>query len=214
VCSEHSTPSAVSPLKFFVYYSFFILLLLLWWWWWFLQGRSQSVQGAMLVYPRGSCGNTVCLLFAHLFFCISQAGLELASGSVGPLLFSQCNMAWRSCVMAGGSGSQSFDSLWWFFSCQVWFQSLSKIFDLWSSCCLLLHSNHHLGSLNLSVFSSGRNIHVSENRPVVLNWRDTCVCWKNSIDYTSWSVLHKASLWELCLYVVSIILSVLLMVAL
>jgi hypothetical protein len=40
----------------------------------FLQGRDQSVQGAMLVCPRGGCGNTVCHLFAHLFVCISQAG--------------------------------------------------------------------------------------------------------------------------------------------
>jgi hypothetical protein len=34
---------------------------------------------------------------------VSQAGLELASGGMGTLLFSQCNMAWRSFVQAGGS---------------------------------------------------------------------------------------------------------------
>jgi hypothetical protein len=32
------------------------------------------------------------------------------------------------------------------FLCQVWLQHLSKIFDLWSSCCLLPPSSCHLGS--------------------------------------------------------------------
>jgi hypothetical protein len=33
-----------------------------------------------------------------------------------------------------------------FFFCQVWLQHLSKILDLWSSCCLLPLSSHDLGS--------------------------------------------------------------------
>jgi hypothetical protein len=46
----------------------------------------QSVQGAMLVYPKGGCGNTAWYLFAHLLVCwISQANLEPASGSMGAL---------------------------------------------------------------------------------------------------------------------------------
>jgi hypothetical protein len=45
-----------------------------------------------------------------------QAGLELASGSAGTLLFSQCNVVWRSFVWAEGSGCQSFDSSLWFSS--------------------------------------------------------------------------------------------------
>jgi hypothetical protein len=57
VHSEHTTPSAACPFQFLVYYSVFCL---------FLRGRDQSVQRAMLVYPRGGCGNTVCHLFAHL----------------------------------------------------------------------------------------------------------------------------------------------------
>jgi hypothetical protein len=79
---------------------------------------GQSVQGAMLVCPRGSCGNTVCHLFSHLslLVCISHAGLEWVCGWVGTLLFSQCNEAWRSFVWAWGSGCWSFDSSWWFFS--------------------------------------------------------------------------------------------------
>jgi hypothetical protein len=39
-----------------------------------------------------------------------------------------------------------------FFYCQGWLQCLSKIFDLWSSCCLLLHSSHHFGSSHLLNF--------------------------------------------------------------
>jgi hypothetical protein len=84
--SEHPALSAVCPFQFLVYYSGFFCVV-------FLQGGGHSVQGAMLVYPRG--GNTVCHLFAHLLVCISQAGLEPVSGGTGALLFSQCKVAWR-----------------------------------------------------------------------------------------------------------------------
>jgi hypothetical protein len=40
------------------------------------------------------------------------------------------------------------------FFCQVWLQHLSKIFDLWSSRCLLPPSSRHLGSLMASHFCS------------------------------------------------------------
>jgi hypothetical protein len=100
----------------------------LYYWVLFLRGGSQSVQGAMLVYHRGGCGNTVCCLFAHLLACISQAGLELASGSIGALLFSQCNVAWRSFVWAGGSECRSFDSFWCFFLPNV---ALASQQDFW-----------------------------------------------------------------------------------
>jgi hypothetical protein len=58
------------------------------------------------------------MLGAHLLDMpnVSQAGLEPASGGVGALLFSQCNVAWRSFVRARGSGCQSFDSSWCFIS--------------------------------------------------------------------------------------------------
>jgi hypothetical protein len=55
------------PFPFLVYYSVF--------WGFFLQGGSWSVQGSMLVYPRGGCGNTAWCLFAHLLVCMSQAGI-------------------------------------------------------------------------------------------------------------------------------------------
>jgi hypothetical protein len=47
---------------------------------------------------------------------VSQAGLELVSGSARALLFSQCNIAWRNFIWAGDLGYQSFDSSWCFFS--------------------------------------------------------------------------------------------------
>jgi hypothetical protein len=103
------------PFQFLVYYSFF-----------FLQGGSQFVQGAMLLYPRVSCQNTACHLFAHLLICISQAGLEPASGDTGALLFSQCNVVWRSFVQAGGSGCWSFDASWCFFSAKCGSRVLAK----------------------------------------------------------------------------------------
>jgi hypothetical protein len=91
VCSEYPTSSAAYHFQFLFYYSGF-----------FLWRGGQSDQGAMLVYPRGGCGSTVCHLFAHPLVCVSQADLELTSGSTGALLVSQCNMAWRSFVWAGG----------------------------------------------------------------------------------------------------------------
>jgi hypothetical protein len=96
----------------------------------FLPGRTQSVQGVMLVYPRSGCGSTTCHLFAHLLVCISQADLELGFGSTGALLVSQCNVVWRSFVWTKGLGCQSFASSWWIFFCQLWLHRLSKIFDL------------------------------------------------------------------------------------
>jgi hypothetical protein len=46
---------------------------------------------------------------------VSEAGLEPVSGGTSSLLFSQCKVAWRSFVWAGGSGCQSSDSSWCFF---------------------------------------------------------------------------------------------------
>jgi hypothetical protein len=35
----------------------------------FCRAVGQSVQGSMLVYPRGGCGNTICHLFADPLVC-------------------------------------------------------------------------------------------------------------------------------------------------
>jgi hypothetical protein len=104
VHSKHPTLSAACVLLS----SLFIIQLFLW-------GGSQSVQGALLVYPRGGCGSTACCLFSYPLVCISQAGLELVSGGTGVLLFSQCNVAWKSFVWAGDSSCQSFVILHGFF---------------------------------------------------------------------------------------------------
>jgi hypothetical protein len=113
VPSEHPDPSVTClfsvPCLLFHFFAFIFA------------GGGQSVQWSMLVYPRGSCGNTACHLFALLLVHISQADLALSSGSAGALLFSQCNVVWRSFVQVGGSGCQSFDSSWCFFFCQMWF---------------------------------------------------------------------------------------------
>jgi hypothetical protein len=76
----------------------------------FCGAGGQSVQGAMLVYPRCGWGNTDAWCLPVGLPNVSQAGLEPASGSMVALLFSQCNVAWRNFVWAGGSGCWSSDS--------------------------------------------------------------------------------------------------------
>jgi hypothetical protein len=78
---------------------------------------GQSVQEAILVYPRGGVGilHDACLLTCWSVD-VSQAGLEPVSGGTGALLFSHCNVAWRSFVWAGGSRCGSFDSSQYFFA--------------------------------------------------------------------------------------------------
>jgi hypothetical protein len=67
----------------------------------FLRGGGQSVQGAMLVYPRGGCEDTACHLFAYMLVCMSQAGQELVPGSTGALLVSPCIVVWGRYAWAG-----------------------------------------------------------------------------------------------------------------
>jgi hypothetical protein len=119
-----------------------------------------------------------CLLFSLFFF--SRAGVrlsrelclfipEVAVGELSAVYLLTCwsvsakqvrsqhlavwepswflSVTWH--VRAGGSGCQTFASSWWF--CQVWLQHLSKIFALWSSCCLLPPSSHHFMQVTNSV---------------------------------------------------------------
>jgi hypothetical protein len=51
------------------------------------------------------------MLGAHLLVCwMSPSRLGAGVCGMGALLFSQCNMVWRSFVQAGGSGCQIFYS--------------------------------------------------------------------------------------------------------
>jgi hypothetical protein len=45
----------------------------------------------------------------------------------------------------------------------------------------------------LSVFSSGRIIHFTVNRPTLLNGKDTCIPWKYTIKVGSSNILHTVS---------------------
>jgi hypothetical protein len=73
------------------------------------QGLCWFIPGTAVGIPRAA-------YLLTLLVCVSQASLEPASGSVGALLSSQCNMAWRRFVLAGGLGCQNFASSWFFFS--------------------------------------------------------------------------------------------------
>jgi hypothetical protein len=106
VLSEYPTPSAACT------FSVPCLLLLL-----FLRGRGsdcpESYAGLSQERLWKYCVTVICLP-AHLLD-VSQAGLEPVSGSAGSLWLSQCNVAWRSFVWAGGSGCWSPGSSWCFF---------------------------------------------------------------------------------------------------
>jgi hypothetical protein len=106
----------------FLLSSLFIIQFLFIYFFFFLWDSGVSLsRGAMLVYPRGGCVNTMWHLFAPLLVCwmSPKAGLEPLFGGTGALLFSQSNVAQRNFAWAGGSGCHCFDSSWCFFSCQV-----------------------------------------------------------------------------------------------
>jgi hypothetical protein len=74
----------------------------------------QSVQGVMLVYPRGGWGIPCDAWLSSVwsakgFPSIFGDGRWQRRGALG-CLFSQCIVAWRSLSQARGSGCQSFNS--------------------------------------------------------------------------------------------------------
>jgi hypothetical protein len=80
-------------------------------------GGCLSTQQAMLVIPGVAwrvLSDAWCSPVGLLN--VSQAGLELASVSMGAFPFSQCKVVWRSCVGARDSGFQTFYSSWCFIS--------------------------------------------------------------------------------------------------
>jgi hypothetical protein len=80
----------------------------------FSLGGGQSVQGAMLIWPRVICGSTMCCL-AHLVICISQAGRSWHLAAWEP--------SWFLCLIWSGDAmhglgvwrSWGFASSWRFF---------------------------------------------------------------------------------------------------
>jgi hypothetical protein len=100
----------------------------------FLWG-GQFVKGAMLIYPRGGWGSTAwCLALTCLVCWMSprQFWSQHPVMVVSALLFSQCNVMWRSFLWSGGSGCWCFDSPWCFIStisASQHLQHLSKVFD-------------------------------------------------------------------------------------
>jgi hypothetical protein len=83
-----------------------------------LQGGGISLSRRLCWFIPQVGGGILCDACCSLagLLNVSQAGLELVSGGIGALLFSQCNMAWRSFVQAKVSGCWSFDSFWCFIS--------------------------------------------------------------------------------------------------
>jgi hypothetical protein len=101
-------PLLCVPFQFLVYHSGFLCVC----------GRGSVCPGGyadlsqvlLWVYHLPLICSTIGLLD------VSQVGLEPASGSWGALLFSQCNIVWRSFVRAGGSEFGRPDSSWCLFS--------------------------------------------------------------------------------------------------
>jgi hypothetical protein len=106
VCLQDPTSSAVCSLSF--PYLLFRLFFFAEW------GVSLS-RGLCWFIPRVAVGMS-CDAWCSLVGLsdVSQAGVEPVSGSAGTLLFSWCNVVWRSFIWARGSGCQSFDSSWCF----------------------------------------------------------------------------------------------------
>jgi hypothetical protein len=87
---------------------------------------------------------------AYLLTCWSAECLQSKFGAIvwwheSPPVFSVQHGIQKPCMNYGFRVSKFWFFLGLFF-CQVWLQHLSKIFDLQSSHCLLLHSSHYLVS--------------------------------------------------------------------
>jgi hypothetical protein len=100
------------------YYSVFFL---------FYLGGGQSVQGAMLIWPRVVCGSTVCCL-AHLVVCVfpSRLGAGVWWWHGSPPGFSVKGEVEMLC-MGWGCGGIKVLPLLGGFSCNVYLQHLSQI---------------------------------------------------------------------------------------
>jgi hypothetical protein len=115
---------------------------------------SHFVQDTMVVYPRGNYGNTACHLFAHLLVCWMSPRQVWSWHLVAwePSYFFSVTWHREALYRLGVQGVKTLIFLGVFFS-QVWLQHFTKIFDLWSSCCGLLHSSPDLGSSSYFSFN-------------------------------------------------------------
>jgi hypothetical protein len=110
------TPSsALRVPRPFCYLSFFVVVYYsVWFFSLFSLGVGQSVQGAMLIWPRVVCGSTASHL-AHLVVCFSGAGRNwrLVAWELSWFL----HLTWSGDAMHGLGvwRSQSFASSGWFF---------------------------------------------------------------------------------------------------
>jgi hypothetical protein len=170
-CSQSTPPSLLHDL----FSSLFIIQFFLW-------RGGQSVQGAMLVYPKGGCVSITCCLFAHLLVCVSQAGLELASGSSVSFWF--FSIMW--CAEAlGGLGVRGVRVLVLSggIFCQVWFNISARflIYVARTVCFLplatILDSLLACFSLNLvffTFFSLWTILHIFHNIFVLHSYVHNC----------------------------------------
>jgi hypothetical protein len=137
----YSTPSPLLyvPFQFLVYCSVIYLFII-------FVGQGVSLSGGYVGLSQGWLWEYHMSLGVHLLAArCPQAGLEVASGGAVSLLFSQCNVSWRSFPQARGLGCQSFDSSWCFFSVKCG-SCISARFLIYGAHPLLLHSSHHLVS--------------------------------------------------------------------
>jgi hypothetical protein len=81
-------------------------------------GGESVCPGGYAGLSQGWLGEYHMMLGTHLFGLpkVSQASLEPVYGSGTALLFSQCNVVWRSFLQARGSGYRSLDPPWCFIS--------------------------------------------------------------------------------------------------
>jgi hypothetical protein len=138
----HRVPHLLCYVSFVVvvYYSVCIFSL-------FTLGGGQSVQGAMLIWPRVVCGNTTCCL-AHLVVCFSRAGRSWCLAAREPSWFLPLTWSRDATHRLGVRRSQNFASSWWFFLQGVSPMSLQ---DFTLGSMLSASSSHHLG-ISLKTF--------------------------------------------------------------
>jgi hypothetical protein len=101
-----TTLFATCLLLLFIQFGFFFLF--------FSLGGGQSVQGAMLIWPRVVCGSTACHL-AHLMVCVSRVGRSWRLVVREPSWFLRLPWSGNAMRRLGVWRSRSFATSWWFF---------------------------------------------------------------------------------------------------